>query len=185
MEKLNGFEQARVLTGERTQLPAGGYIAKIKDCKEVVGTNYSYLAFSFDVAEGEHKEHFAGLYNASTDENKKWKGIFHAFIPREGTQYYEDNLVRFKTMTVDFEESNPGYHWDWNETALKGKVIGVVYGEKEFKPDGSDDILTITEARYFTSVQKIRDGKFKLPKLKKLKETAGFIVDEDDGDLPF
>ncbi len=191
MEKINGFEKVKTLTGESTQLPPGGYIVKIMDCREVKGYGYSYLAFSFDVAEGEYKDHFANLYRSNTDENKKWKGNYNAFIPQEGTAYYEDNLVRFKTMTVNFEESNPGYHWDWNEALLKGKIIGVVYGEKEYRPDGKEDVIVITEPRYFTGVQKIRDGKFKLPKLKKLKEesdTTGFArlaENEADDDLPF
>lgn len=190
MEKLEKFEQAKILTGESTQIPKGGYIVKIMDCKEVKGDGYSYLAFSFDIAEGEYKGHFADIYKSNTDENKKWKGIYNAFIPQKNSQYYEDNLIKFKTLIVNFEESNPGYHWDWDETKLKGKLIGVVYGEEEFKPDDKD-VIIITKPRYFTGIDKIRDGKFKEPKLKKLKGSSalntiqGFEVDDTDDDLPF
>ena len=193
MEKLKGFETAKVMTGESTQLPKGGYIVKIMDCKEeTTDSGYKYLDFAFDVAEGDFKGHFADIYTASTDENKKWKGTYRTFIPDENSQYYEDNLTRFKTMISNFEESNKGFHWDWDETKLKGKIIGIVYGEEEYQPEGKD-VLTITKARYFTSVQRIRDGKFKIPQLKKLAGKssavsdpfAGFAVAEADDKLPW
>ena len=34
MEKLKGFEKAKVITSGLSPLPKGGYIAKILDCKE-------------------------------------------------------------------------------------------------------------------------------------------------------
>lgn len=190
MEKLDGFEKARVLNGESTQLPKGGYIVKIMDCKEVKGNGYSYLAFSFDIAEGEYKGHFAGLYKESIDENKKWKGTYNVFVPQKDSQYYEDSLIRFKTMTSNFEDDNPGYHWDWDETKLKGKIIGIVYGEEEFKPDGRDEAIVITKPRYFTSSRRIKDNKYKIPQLKKLKVQnndilSGFTEADIDDDLPF
>lgn len=192
MEKLEGFETAKTLTGESTQLPKGGYIAKIMDCKEIKGPGYAYLAFSFDIAEGEYKGYFTNIYKASTDENKKWKGTYNAFIPQKNNQYYEEGLIKFKTMTAAFEDSNNGYHWDWKEDKLKGKMIGVIFGEKEYKPDGKDDIFIITEAKGFRSVQQINSGKFKIPDLKKLKQSAstadaftGFAPVDSDDDLPF
>lgn len=175
MRKLAGFEKAKVITGERTQLPKGGYVVKIMDCREVKGekngNEYSYLAFSFDIVEGDHKGHFENVYNASNDENKKWKGVHNLFIPQEGSTYYEDSMSRFKTTTVNFEESNEGYHWDWDEKKLKGKLIGIVYGEKEFETSDGD-IIIITEPKYFTSVNKIRENKYKVPALKELKRSV-------------
>ena len=143
MQRLVGFENAKVMTGESTQLPKGGYIVKIMDCQEISGEKngkrYSYLAFSFDVCEGEYKNHFTNLYTASTDENKKWRGVLNVFVPQEGDVYYEDNLSRFKTMTANFEESNKGYAWNWDEKTLKNKVIGIISFssiiiEKEINP---------------------------------------------------
>ena len=176
MQRLVGFENAKVMTGESTQLPKGGYIVKIMDCHEISGEKngkrYSYLAFSFDVCEGEYKNHFSNLYTATTDENKKWKGVLNVFIPQEGDIYYEDNLSRFKTMTANFEESNPGYAWNWDEKTLKNKIIGIIYGEKEYIPDNSDTMIIITEPKYFTSVERVKEGKFKIPAIKKLNRAA-------------
>ena len=84
MEILKGYEKANVMTGGIPQLPKGGYIAKIMDCHEEDSANgYRWLAFSFDIAEGEHKGHFAEQYRANTNENKKWRGTYNAFIPDE------------------------------------------------------------------------------------------------------
>lgn len=171
MQALTGFDKAKVIRGESSQLPKGGYIVRIMDCKEIMGEKnskrYSYLAFSFDVAEGEYQNHFTNIYQSSQDENKKWKGILNVFIPQEGDIYYEDNLSRFKTMTANFEDSNEGYQWNWDEKTLKGKAIGVIYGEKEFLTN-EGEVITITEPRYFVGVDAIRNGKYKIPALKKL-----------------
>ena len=197
MKQLNGYEGARVISGESTQLPKGGYVVQIKACEEVSGSkngnDYSYLAFSFDIAEGEFKDHFASVYKNSKDENKKWRGVRNEFIPQEGSQYYEDKLSRFKTMIANFEESNPGFHWDWDEKKLVNKYIGIIYREKEFKTtDG--EIIIITEPYAFRSTDLIRNGKYKVPPVKKLPESttpsttdfASFLpVSDDDDELPF
>ena len=198
MQALKGFETAKVITGGIPQLPKGGYIAKILDCKEESSaTGYRWLAISFDIAEGEHKGHFAEQYRANTSENKKWRGTYNAFIPEEGSQFYEDNLNKFKTMISNIEESNKGYHWDWDETKLKGKFIGVIFGEKEFESE-SNGVIIITECRGIRSVDCIKSGKFKIPALKTLSGAAPVqsapaqntadpftsIIDNDD-DLPF
>ncbi len=197
MKQLNGFDKAKTMNGGSTQLPKGGYVAQIKACEEITGekngNSFSYLAFSFDIAEGEHKDHWTNVYKDSTDENKKWRGTHNAFIPQEGTDYYEDNLVRFKTMISNFEESNNDFHWGWDEKQLTNKYIGIVYREKEFKTN-EGEVITITEPCGFRSVDCIRNGKYKVPQIKKLKGYeapaasgfAGFIpVAEDDDDLPF
>ena len=193
MQQLKGFETAKVITGGMPQLPKGGYIAKILDCKEESKNGYSWLAISFDISEGEHKGHFAEQYRANTNENKKWRGTYNAFIPDETSQYYEDNLNKFKTMIANIEESNPGYHWDWDETKLKGKTVGVLFGEKEFETE-TNGIIIITECRGLRSVECIKNGKFKMPALKTLsgapsvQAAASSSLDttiDDDDDLPF
>ncbi len=190
MKQIKGYENARVISGGFPQLPKGGYVAEILDCKEESKNGHSWLAISFDICEGEHKEHFKEQYKANTNENKKWRGTYNAFIPDESSPYYEDNLNRFKTMITNIEESNSGFHWDWDESKLKGKRIGVVFGEKEFETS-EGDVITITECRFIRSVESIRSGKFKVPNLKALNndsrpvQTAAFTVVEDDDDTPF
>lgn len=179
MKRIDGFENAKIFTGEGKGLPKGGYIIKIQDCAEVSGNKngraYSYLSFSFDISEGDYKDHFRELWQNSTDETKKWKGIYNVFIPQPGDQYYDENVSRFKTIIANFEESNPGYHWDWNEKTLKDKYIGIIYREKEFLTN-DNELIIITEPYGFRSVQTIRDGKYKMPNIKKLsKDTVSNV----------
>ena len=116
--------------------------------------------------------------------------MYSTLIPQEDSQYYEDNLTKFKTLMTNFEESNNGYHWDWDENKLKDKLIGVVYGEEEFKPQDKDETIMLSRPRFFTSIQAIKDGKFKIPKPKMLKKDSNsdFLAEmknaSDEG-LPF
>lgn len=187
MKQLNGFEKAKIMTGVSTALPKGGYIVKIMDCTEVDGEKngrkYSYLSFYFDVVEGEYKEHFKAAYDAAPAETRKWKGIYNYFLPEEGSQYYEDNLNRFKTTIANFEESNNGFHWDWDEKKLKGKTIGIIYREKEFITDDGEIKIT-TEACGFRSVESIRAGKYKVPDLKRLNNSAPASIPSDETFMP-
>ena len=133
------------------------------------------------------------LIKAATMKTKKWRGTYNAFIPQEGTQFYDDNLIRFKTTMANFEESNPGFHWDWDEKKLVNKYIGIIYREKEFRTNDGE-IITITEPCGFRSVDAIRNAKFKVPPIKKLPTSsaptatnyASFVpVVDDDSELPF
>ena len=148
------------------------------------------MGFCFDIADGDHKGHFAEQYRANTNEDKKWRGTYNAFIPDEGSQYYEDNLNRFKTMMANIEDSNEGYHWDWDEKKLKGKMCGVLFGEKEFETVNGD-VIILTECRGIRSVECIREGKYKIPALKTLNKSSapsatGYtpVSTADDDDLP-
>ena len=191
MKQFKNYENARVLTGESTQLPKGGYICNIIEAKEVKTDKAHYLSLAFDIAEGEYIGHYTKLFDNNTSETKKWRGVYNLFIPVEGNQYYEDTLTKFKTAMVNFEDSNNGYHWDWNEQSLKDKKIGIIFGEKEFIPDNSNDVIILTEPRGIRSVQQIKDGKFKLPNIKKLPNSKptfapnGFSAVSTDDNLPF
>lgn len=196
MQKLNGYESAKVISSIG-QLPKGGYVAKILDCKEESKNGYSWLAISFDIYEGEYKDFFKQKYQADTNENKRWKGTYNAFVPDESSQYYQQNLDKFKTMMANIEESNPGFKWDWDESRLKGKFCGVLFGEKEFETT-DNGVIILTECRGIRSVECVRNGKFKMPALKTLTGAAPAAsysdsqssssystASDDDDDLPF
>lgn len=187
MKQLNGFENAKVITSSSTALPRGGYIIKIMDCEEVDGEKngrkYSYLSFYFDVIEGEYKNHFKTIYDSAPTETRKWRGVYNYFLPEEGSQYYEDNLNRFKTTIANFEESNNGFHWDWDEKKLKGKKIGIIYREKEFMTDEGEKKIT-TEACGFRSVESIKTGKYKVPGIKALNTSSVTASISDETFIP-
>lgn len=60
-----------------------------------------------------------------------------------------------------FESSNTGYHWNWDERTLKGKLIGAVFNNKEYDIDGRTGFYT--NCHSLMDAQRIRDGKFRIP----------------------
>ena len=91
-------------------------------------------------------------------------------------------------MIACLEESNPGYAWDWDETKLKGKYIGLLFGNEEYSYNGYEGWKA--KARLIVSTEDIKSGNFTIPKDKPLKnnEVVSSIVPtpaEADDDLPF
>ena len=86
MKQFNDYNETKAIT-ERPKIPAGGYIATIKqaEVKEYSGQNGNYerLEISFDIAEGEYKEFYANDYRAQSDDNKKWKGVLRLAVPSD------------------------------------------------------------------------------------------------------
>ena len=96
------------------------------------------------------------------------------------------------------EASNSGYHWDWNEGGLKGKLVGVLFRKEEWKSRDGSSTGWDTKCCSLVDVESIRENRFTMPKDKPLKQhttssapvsshSAGFeeVAIESDDDLPF
>ena len=81
MKAFAGFKAEA--PARKEQLPAGGYIAKIMDAKEIGYDWGNVLLISFDIAEGEYKDFFAKDYRNQQQEDKKWRGTFRLRIPKD------------------------------------------------------------------------------------------------------
>lgn len=198
MKKLEGYEKAQAYS-EQERLPVGGYVLKILDVKYQENSWGDVILLSFDIAEGEHKDFFAQNYRAQTQEDKKWKGTYRLRVPKDdGSEQDNWTMRRFKTIISNFEESNSGYHWNWDEQTLKGKMIGALFNNKEYDFNGSHGFFT--NCHSLVTVEKIRSGKFEIPADTLLKEKKdngypagstpvgnGFmnIPDGIDEELPF
>lgn len=198
MKKLNGYTNAQVYS-DQERLPVGGYVVKILDVKFVDNSEQGYnnrIVLSFDIEEGEYKGFFAANYKAQIGEDKKWKGVYRITVPADdGSEEDEWKQNRFKTTIVNFEESNNGYHWDWEEQTLKGKIIGALFNNKEYDFNGRRGFFT--NCHSLVSAEKIRSGKFTIPADTLLKGSAGTaqplpdangfvnIPDGIDEELPF
>lgn len=170
MKRLNGYEEAKTYS-EQERLPVGGYILKILDVKFQNNSWGDVIVLSFDVEEGEHKGFYAANYKAQTQEDKKWKGTYRLRVPKDdGSKEDEWTMRRFKTVIVNFEESNPGYHWNWDEQTLKGKFIGALFNNKEYDINGK--LGFYTNCHSLVTVEKIRLGKFEIPADTLLKNKA-------------
>lgn len=189
MKAFAGFKAEAPV--RREHLPAGGYIAKIMDAKEISYEWGNVLLISFDIAEGEYKNFFANDYRNQQQEDKKWRGTFRIRIPKDdGSEQDGWSKKSFNNAMWAVESSNSEYHWDWNEAGLKGKMVGVLYRNKEWEMNGNTGWFT--ECCAFTDIEEIRKGSFKMPKDKPLKKEpspfVGSFIDVDAselGDLPF
>lgn len=89
------------------------------------------------------------------------------------------------------EDSNANYHWNWDETTLKNKIVGAKFCNEQSEYDGM--IYDHMKAKWFVAAQKVRDGKpGKLPndKLieKKAETSTGFVNVSDsisEEEIPF
>mgnify|MGYP004663888713 CR=1 FL=1 len=187
MKAFNGFKAEKISTNE--PLPAGGYIAEIKEAKIVATSNNNeMLQISFDIAEGDKKEFFKKNYLNQTNEDKKWKGVYRLFIPKDDGSDKDLWAKRtFGDAIWGIEQSNGGYYWNWDETSLKGKFVGVLFRDKEWEWNGSRGWTT--EACKLLDVDDVRSGNFKIPKAKELPKQNNSDFSNfstfDDSDLPF
>lgn len=188
MKPMRNYAGATTIT-EQAKLPVGGYALKILNVEEITYNWGSVLKLDFDILEGDHKDFYKQNYQDQQQETKKWKGSFRLNIPKDdGSEKDEWTMRAFKTAITAFEESNNNFYWSWDEQALKGKVVGGLFRNKEWEYDGKTGFFT--ECCAFKAIDDIRNGKFKVPADKLLDKKggapAGFEeVADDSDDLPF
>lgn len=171
MRKFEGYEEVKVNTGYGERLKLGGHICKILEAKieqftgKKDGKTYETLVIKFDI---EAPDEQAGFYaNKFTEDatkdalNAKWKGYYRISAPtNESEDFIKSN---FKAFITSVEESNPGFEWHWEESALVGKIFGGVFGFEEFvAPDGRT--ITMTKLRFARSTNNVANAT--IPKVK-------------------
>lgn len=183
MQNISNYNEIKASDGEFERLPVGGYICKITladDYPMDASTGKGdYLKIEYDIASGDFKDFYAEQFDRFGDY---WGGVMFR-------SYKEKALPMFKQFTNCVEQSNAGYSWNFDEKSLVGKFIGLVIGEEEYeKKDGN--IGTRLYVKNVKTVDQIKNGDFKVPELKKLKNTtaSAFVPVADnssDDDLPF
>ena len=197
MKAFKGYEEAKVY-GQTKKLPTGGYVLKIKDVRleEGKGNNSDQLVIAFDIDEGEQKGFFDENFKAQTQEDKKWKGTYRLWCPKDdGSEQDAWTKDKFKTFIYAIEESNDGFHWNWDEKKLKGKLLGGIFNDKEYSFNGKHGFFTNMYSA--VPVEVIRSGAYKVPDPTLLKgstyspnaavSTDGFmnIPEGVDEEVPF
>ncbi|MBR0090584.1 MAG: hypothetical protein IJP92_02680 [Lachnospiraceae bacterium] len=192
IKQFNDYDKTQGYATFET-LPRGGYVLKIMGAQVCDGNSGQYIKIGCDVAEGEYAGFFEKAYRNDQRETKKWGCNYLLNIPKDdGTEQDKWTKRRFKTFTEALEDSNDGYHFDWDEQKFKGKLIGGLFNVREYeKQDGSTG--SATNLAQVTSVKNIRDGKYKIPADKLLHKAQavtgndGFmsIPDGVKEELPF
>lgn len=163
MKKFSGYEEIQAYT-ESAKLPTGGYIMKVQNVRLKKGQDdkSDMLILAVDVLEGEYKGFYKKQYDSQIQEDKKWKGIFMIYCPKDdGSEKDTWTKRRFKTIMENIEASNPGYSWNWDENTLKGKVFGGLVGEINTVIDGRN--VTYNAVRFVTTVENVKKGNYRMP----------------------
>ena len=197
MRPFNNYDTTQTISA-RAQLPVGAYICQIFKAEEKVYTSpkgeWHKLEVSFDISEGEHKDFYANDYRSQSGEDKKWKGILRMNIPSDDGSEADNWAKRsFKTNILAIEESNNGYHWDWNEAQLKGKTVGIVFRSEEWEYNGKRGWRTAPFK--MVPAADVKSGNIKIPDPKPLNGKAASqastaadlsdFVEVASADLPF
>ena len=197
--KPRNWENVQAMT-DRAKLPLGAYVCRIK--KAVVQNNNSgdQLAILFDIVEGEHSGFYARDFEANQNADRKWKGLLRQWIPvDDGSDGDEMTKRVLKGLVTSLEKSNPGYTWNWDETSMAGKLIGVLFRNEEWEWQGKNG-WAVRPFRAL-SVDSVRNGDYTLPKDKPLNnigssrqqyasapeidQPTGYQKVEADDDCPF
>ena len=188
--KPKDWETAQAYTGGAgQQMTPGGHICKIVALRQETSKNGNpMIVVAFDIDEGSELD---GFYKARLKEQQKqnsaskWQGVIRFMLYDKGG----NTNPFFKGFIKSLEESNAGYHWDWDERSAVDKKIGIVFREEEYMQE--TQIRSSVKAWQARSVQAILDG-VPVPPKKPLQEhgaqpfdpTAGFVAVDSD-ELPF
>lgn len=190
MKKPDNYEseQATNLGEGYAVIEPGGYICKIT---QVQVTNSKagneMLVILFDIAEGEYKGFYKKQFDENTNPDKKWKGVLRQVVGGSSTKF-------FKGMMTAIEKSNSGFVFDFDETKLKGKLFGGLFGREEYFNVTKGEYQFSTKLFWVRDTETVKGGKFEIPKDKLAERTqattapSGFhAVGEtlDDEELPF
>lgn len=194
IKKFSDYEQTKGY-GDYEKLPKGGYVLVIKAAQLMQNSMGEYIKVSADIYEGEFMQFFTREYKNQQTEDRKWHCNYLLNVPKDdGSEQDGWTKRKFKTFTEALEDSNEGYHFDWDEQKFKGKLIGGLFNEREYEGrDGS--VRRATNWGGVCAVSRIREGNYKLPADKLLNKGSAAapassdsfmsIPDGDDEELPF
>ena len=134
MKQFDGFK-SEAPSKKFPMLPAGTYVAGIKNVKVEGAEPDQQLVLRLDIIEGDWAGYYTRRYQKDTENagyqqnyQAKYKGDFRIQIPNNANprrQHPEWDVRTFNNSMWAIEQSNPGYKWDWNEGGLKGKIVGI------------------------------------------------------------
>ena len=167
-------------------LTLGGHACIIKGVEETTSkAGRPMLKVAIDMAEEDPQAGYYAEKFANDDRpNKKWPCISYV-VEEDKDGGCSRQLAGFVTSV---EESNPGFKFPWdNPGYLKGKKVGGVFGQEEYKND-KGEIKKATKLFWFCSLERAADAK--VPKLKEYKAAQSPANTTDwksisNDDIPF
>lgn len=190
MKPINGYKAEAPTTGY-PMLPKGLYVAQIKGVK-LEGTEPDQrLVLRIDIVEGEYTGYYTKRYKADQERGGKYevkyKGDFSIQIPNENNpkrQHYDWDLRSLNNAMWAIEDSNSGYHWDWNETGLKGLNIGINVRQGTYNGNPYTIIGRLESLKMMAEgkCKVMADSKPRVDAPAATDTSGGYVVDEE---VPF
>ena len=171
--RFNDFKPTQQ-TGERQSLPAGVYEGHIIAAKVDTNNGGQTLIIQVEIDKGEYAGFFRKQYDAAQGGQfpAKYKGVYRLQLP-DGKNPDHDNIRQHQLEGAVWalEDGNPAYHWDWDESKLKGLKVGLNVREREYYFNGTSGVTT--EIGRFESVTQINNpDESKRPKPMKKRELS-------------
>ena len=162
--------------GDFTPLPGGGYVCRIRKAQMTTnGNNLPMVEVMIDIAEGEFKGYFNGLYQDRIGKDPNAKYPYNGILKITAVDENGNTKKNFKSFCTAVERSNNmelPRHDEAFLKALVGKGVGVLYQREEY--EGSDGKTHwSTKPKWFRDVETIRSGRFTKPEDKPLEPTYG------------
>jgi hypothetical protein len=186
MIQFKGMRAERNVSGggEREKLPAGGYVARITKTYIKKQSWADQLVIEFDICEGDYIGFFQRDADNNTFEPGKWRGVYRLNIPK-GDEFSDRDLAdqkKFNNLIYALEDSNRGYRFDGDELLMRGKVIGVIFGNKQWEYNGNTGWST--QCFGVDSAANIREGSYVMPKDRPLRKKKAKSVDDLASSFP-
>lgn len=174
--------------------PVGQYVAEIQGVRLETNpvSGRDMIVLMLEITEGEYANRYHEVFQSQRErfgDSVKYRGTFRLTAPKEEDESWMRQ--RFESNLWCVEQSNPGYHWDWDETKLKGKKVGINVRENVYTGnDGTEK--TTTEIGQLEPIDDVRNGKCRDMKPRKQNNTAsatstGGYTEVDPGkvEVPF
>ena len=195
MIKFDGMK-AEASRGGSSMLPPGPYIAQIRAVHIDGAEPNQTLILRVDVTEGDYKDFFTNKYNADKAAGgqyaAKYKGDYKLRIPhpKSNSQYPDSDKRKFNDAIYRIEQSNPDYHWDGDETKLKGKAVGInmragVYNDRDYTSIGRLEIVEDIRKGLIKAMNPAKPRYSPDYQQQAQEAPAGFTPVEDDTEIPF
>lgn len=197
MAKINGFKSEAPISAY-PMLPAGAYVAGIKNVK-IDGTEPDrQIVLRLDIIEGDAAGYYTKRYEHDSQSGGKYevkyKGDFRIQIPDENNakrQHPEWDLRTLNNSIWCIETSNPGFHWDGDTDhigQLKGKVVGINVREGVYNGNVYTQIGRLENAddvrKGIVKPMKPKSDGSGLPSGAQVDAQSGFTMVETE-ELPF
>ena len=175
IKKPSNWDAVEVMEFDYTPIELGGHKGIIMKAEEYTSpqSGKTSLKVSVDTAKDDKQpEYFAEQYKNDNRIDKRWNNSAIKYI----SLGEEENQVKMLKSFIKAYENSNGCQFDWGKDweQLKGKKIGLVFGQEEYtSQDGTTKLAT--KLNQFRSIDKVDN--VQIPKIKMLD---GSYVSYDD-----